>query len=84
MTGVQTCALPICGEVNGAGGSVMPNGNLAESAVAAALAYRAHAPIIDSLLSEIGLKSGSLASLTHGLAENGSAAPPATPLPRAG
>jgi len=81
---VQVDGLNRGGEVNGAGGSVMPNGNLAESAVAAALAYRAHAPIIDSLLSEIGLKSGSLASLTHGLVENGSAAPPATPRPPAG
>jgi uncharacterized membrane protein YqiK len=76
---VQVDGLNRGGDGNGVGGSVMPNGNLAESAVAAALAYRAHAPIIDSLLSEIGLKSGSLANLTHGLAENGSgpAAPPA-------
>jgi uncharacterized membrane protein YqiK len=76
---VQVDGLNRGGEANGAGGSVMPNGNLAESAVAAALAYRAHAPIIDSLLSEIGLKSGSLANLTHGLAENGSAVPVVPP-----
>ncbi len=76
---VQVDGLNRGGEVNGVGGSVMPNGNLAESAVAAALAYRAHAPIIDSLLSEIGLKSGSLANLTHGLSENGSAGPVVPP-----
>jgi uncharacterized membrane protein YqiK len=81
---VQVDGLNRGGDGNGVAGSVMPNGNLAESAVAAALAYRAHAPIIDSLLSEIGLKSGSLANLTHGLAANGSdPAPPTTPHPPA-
>ena len=44
-------------------------GNLAESVVAAALAYRAHAPIIDSLLAEVGLNSSSLAGLTRGIAD---------------
>jgi uncharacterized membrane protein YqiK len=78
---VQVDGLNRGGDGNGnrVAGSVMPNGNLAESAVAAALAYRAHAPIIDSLLSEIGLKSGSLANLTHGLSENGAAGPVAPP-----
>ncbi|HET9462862.1 MAG TPA: flotillin domain-containing protein, partial [Thiobacillus sp.] len=33
-------------------------GNLAEQAVSAALAYRAQQPLIDSLLSEVGLKEG--------------------------
>ncbi|MBN9090260.1 MAG: flotillin family protein [Reyranella sp.] len=80
---VQVDGLNRGGDGNGAAGSMAPGGNLAESAVAAALAYRAHAPIIDSLLSEIGLKSGSLANLTHGLSENGSAAPPAMPHPPA-
>jgi uncharacterized membrane protein YqiK len=76
---VQVDGLNRGGDGNGVAGSVMPNGNLAESAVAAALAYRAHAPIIDSLLSEIGLKSGSLANLTHGLTENGSGSALPTP-----
>ncbi len=40
----------------GAPGAAGGQGNLAESVIAAALAYRAHAPIIDSLLSEVGLE----------------------------
>lgn len=72
------------GGAQGSAGSGTPggNGNLAESAVAAALAYRAQAPLIDSLLAEIGLKSGSLGDLARGLSD---AAPgpaaPSTPLP---
>ena len=41
------------------------NGNLAEQAVAAALAYRAQSPIIDGLLKEIGMTGGSLGGLTQ-------------------
>src|SRR6267154_3918764 len=41
------------------------NGNLAEQAVAAALAYRAQSPIIDGLLKELGMSGGSLAGLTQ-------------------
>ncbi|NJD06512.1 MAG: flotillin family protein, partial [Methylococcaceae bacterium] len=40
-------------------------GNLAEQAVAAALAYRAQQPIIDALLGEIGMKGGDLSSLAE-------------------
>lgn len=39
-------------------------GNLAEQALSAALAYRTQAPLIDSLLNEIGLSGGSLHALT--------------------
>ncbi|WP_019450455.1 flotillin family protein [Cupriavidus sp. BIS7] len=42
------------------------NGNLAEQAMSAALSYRAHAPLIDSLLQEIGLSGGSLNGLVPG------------------
>lgn len=42
-----------------AGGS-----NLAEQALSAALSYRTQAPLIDSLLNEIGLSGGSLNALT--------------------
>ena len=42
----------------GAGG-----GNLAEQAVAAALAYRAQQPILDAVLGEIGMKGGDLNGL---------------------
>ena len=46
------------------------NGSLAESVLGAALAYRAHAPIIDSLLAEVGMNSGSLAGLTRPLVDS--------------
>lgn len=42
--------------------------NLAEQAVSAALAYRAHAPLIDSLLGEIGLSGNSLQHMMPGIA----------------
>ncbi|MEO8754014.1 MAG: flotillin family protein [Casimicrobiaceae bacterium] len=57
---------PVAGGVPGAPGG---QGNLAESVIAAALAYRAHAPIIDSLLAEVGLNSSSLAGLTRGITD---------------
>ena len=78
---VQVDGLHRGGDANGGhAGSGAPNGNgnLAESAVAAALAYRAQAPIIDSLLAEIGMNSGSLANLTRGIAD---AEPKPTPPP---
>lgn len=40
------------------------SGNLAEQALSAVLAYRTQAPLIDSLLNEIGLSGGSLNALT--------------------
>ncbi|VYT65989.1 Inner membrane protein YqiK [Metakosakonia massiliensis] len=46
----------------GAGG-----GNLAEQALSAALSYRTQAPLIDSLLKEIGLTGGSLSDLVEPL-----------------
>ena len=42
-------------------------GNLAEQALSAALSYRPQAPLIDSLLNEIGVSGGSLAALTSPL-----------------
>ncbi len=41
------------------------HGNLAEQAVAAALAYRAQSPIIDGLLKELGMTGASLGGLTQ-------------------
>ncbi|EBF3227231.1 hypothetical protein CRQ24_23505, partial [Salmonella enterica subsp. enterica serovar Derby] len=40
------------------------SGNLAEQALSAALTYRTQAPLIDSLLKEVGISGSSLASLT--------------------
>ena len=54
---------------SGAGGG---SGNLANDAVAAALAYRAQAPVLDGLMKELGLDGSSLGKLVEG-ATNGSA-----------
>jgi uncharacterized membrane protein YqiK len=81
---VQVDGLGRGGDANGGhAGSGAPNGNgnLAESAVAAALAYRAQAPIIDSLLAEIGMTSGSLANLTRGIAVEPKPVPKPVPPP---
>src|SRR5690606_11816797 len=48
---------------NGAGVSGGGTGNLAHDAVAAALAYRAQAPVIDGLMKELGLDGSSLDAL---------------------
>jgi uncharacterized membrane protein YqiK len=55
----------------GNGGS----GNLANDAVAAALAYRAQAPVIDGLMKELGLAGSSLAALVEGAAAKAPAEP---------
>ncbi|KTE27398.1 MULTISPECIES: flotillin domain-containing protein [unclassified Sphingopyxis] len=52
------------GGAAGEGGS----GNLASNAVSAALAYRAQAPVIDSLMKELGFDGGSLDALVKGAA----------------
>ena len=46
---------------NSSGGT----GNLANDAVAAALSYRAQAPVIDGLMKDLGLTGGSLAALVE-------------------
>jgi flotillin len=55
------------GDGNGADGSD-GNGNLADSAVAAALRYRVGGPLIDSLMGELGINGSSLNSLLAGAA----------------
>ncbi len=50
---------------NGSGGG---SGNLANDAVAAALAYRAQAPVLDGLMKELGLDGSSLGKLVEGAA----------------
>ncbi|MBW3636804.1 MAG: flotillin family protein [Armatimonadetes bacterium] len=62
-------------QVNGLGGDGATgaghgngSGNLAEEVVSNALRYRAQAPILDSLLAEIGLSGGDLNALTQGAA----------------
>lgn len=53
----------------GASGGAAGNGNLASDALAAALSYRAQAPIIDGLMKELGLDGGSLEGLVRQGAE---------------
>lgn len=62
---------------NGAGGAdgSAPAGGLADQAVAAALRYRSQAPLIDALMSELGLSGGTL----DGLASSVTQAAPVEP-----
>ncbi len=62
----------------GSGGS--GTGNLASDAVAAALAYRAQAPVLDGLMKELGLDGSSLSGLVKGAAD-AEFAPPAPAKP---
>lgn len=57
---------------SGGGSAGMPanDGNLANSAVAAALRYRAQAPVIDGLMKELGFESGTLDGLVAGAARS--------------
>ncbi|MEI8528259.1 flotillin domain-containing protein, partial [Escherichia coli] len=55
------------GAAGNAGSGSVSGGNLAEQALSAALSYRTQAPLIASLLHEIGVSGGSLAALTSPL-----------------
>lgn len=65
----------ITGRGGGAGGVANDGGegdrNLANSAVAAALRYRAQAPVIDGLMRELGFDGGTLDGLVAGAADIG-------------
>ena len=67
-----------------AGGANGDGGNLASNAVSAALAYRAQAPVIDSLMKELGFDGGSLDALVKGAAATETAAASAIPAPPRG
>ncbi|MDR6851595.1 putative membrane protein YqiK [Sphingomonas sp. BE123] len=64
-----------------AGAAGQGDGNLADNAVAAALRYRAQAPMLDGLMKELGFSGGSLDGLVKSAAdapkEKGDAADPA-------
>lgn len=68
------------GQSGGSGGAanVGSSGNLANDAVAAALSYRAQAPIIDGLMKELGLNGSTLDGMVAGIANDGAIAPPAS------
>jgi uncharacterized membrane protein YqiK len=60
---------------NGSGGYGGGTGNLAQDAVAAALAYRAQAPVLDGLMKELGLDGRSLEGLVAASAAPAERAP---------
>ena len=53
------------GGSKGGDGSSGGDGNLADQVVNSALRYRAQAPLVESILGEVGLSGSSLADLTH-------------------
>ena len=60
------------GGSQGGGQATGTGGNLAEQVVSSALQYRAQAPLIDSLMKEVGISGGDLAGLTEALVQNAS------------
>ncbi len=76
---LQVDGLNRSGGAAGATAASVGGGNLAEQAMSAALAYRTHAPVIDSLLQEIGISGGSLQALTAALPQVQPVAPLAEP-----
>jgi uncharacterized membrane protein YqiK len=69
------------GAASGASGGSENGGNLADSAVAAALRYRAQAPMLDGLMKELGFDGGSLDGLVKGAAAAGNVSLGAAPKP---
>jgi uncharacterized membrane protein YqiK len=64
------------GATGASGEQVQGNGNLADQVVQSAMRYRAQAPLIDSILKEVGLGSGGPAQLgLAGLLQDGAADP---------
>jgi len=60
------------GAGGGDGTATSGGGNMAEQLISSALAYRAQAPVVDSLLNEIGMDGKDLNGLTAALKEAGS------------
>jgi uncharacterized membrane protein YqiK len=65
---VQVDGITQNGGGKGGAANVGSSGNLATDAVAAALSYRAQAPVIDGLMKELGLDGSSLDTLVAGAA----------------
>jgi len=59
--------IQVDGLARGGGGATGSEGSLADQLVSSALRYRGQAPLVDSLLSEIGLKADGLDSLTQAI-----------------
>jgi uncharacterized membrane protein YqiK len=67
------------GASGGAGAGSAGDGNLADAAVAAALRYRAQAPMLDGLMKDLGYDGGSLDGLAKAAVADGTAPIVATP-----
>ena len=65
---VQVDGLTGAGSAGGPEGAAAGEGNLASNAVAAALRYRAQAPIVDGLMKELGFDGATLENLVAGAA----------------
>jgi uncharacterized membrane protein YqiK len=74
---IQVDGLTGAGAASGPGGVQSGDGNLASSAVAAALRYRAQAPIVDGLMKELGFDGSTLESLVAGVTPTAAADEPA-------
>nr|WP_235912873.1 flotillin domain-containing protein [Croceibacterium salegens] len=75
---VQVDGLTQKAGASGAPASGGGTGNLASDAVAAALAYRAQAPVLDGLMKELGLDGSSLSGLVKASADIAEVAAPVT------
>jgi len=64
---VQVEGLNGGGGAAGVGGGGSQEGNLSDQVVSSALRYRAQAPLVDQLLSEVGLSGADLNGLTGAL-----------------
>jgi uncharacterized membrane protein YqiK len=67
IEGLQNGGGGNAGDATAAAGS----GNLADQVVSSALRYRAQAPLIESLMKEVGISGGDLNGLTQSLGEEG-------------
>ena len=63
------------------GSSHSSDGSLADQLVNSALRYRGQAPLVDSLMEEIGLKGGSLGALTQAISPEGNGKKDHKPVP---
>lgn len=68
IDGIKILHVEGLGGAGGGGASAPASSGLADQAVNAALRYRAQAPLLDALMSELGLKSDTLEGLTGAVA----------------
>lgn len=67
----------LAGGGSGGGGNGGGEGGFADNVVNSALRYRAQAPLVDQLLSEIGIDQGDVGKIARGILSRPPAAPPA-------